>query len=643
MAAVPLRLAAPAAAASLAYLNARLCFNNDWTLLTSLATARLKLALAERRDRVNIFYALEDYANHRSLASREFLVFEGRSWTFKETYDIALQYAAWLKDVHGVQSKEIIAMCFMNSPEFVFLWMALWSLGAVPAFINYNLTGKPLIHSIRVSTARLLIIDPKVQSHFTPEIFSELSTMRIGSSTFQWTYLDGTALNTVALKEPYRADDRERSGATGPSMSCLIYTSGTTGLPKPAVVSWQKSRVGGIFVSSWSGLRPGKDRFYTCMPLYHSSAAVLGYATCLLSGTTFVLGQRFSTKQFWQEVRSSRATVIQYVGETLRYLLAAPPLIDPVTGQNLDQDNDVRMAFGNGLRPDVWEKFKKRFGVETIAEFYAATEGSSGSFNLSSNAFGTGAVGRNGAIAQVVMGFMLTVVEVDPITEEPWRDPETGFCKAVPRGEPGELLYHLDAENISDQFQGYLNNEKATEGKIMRDVLQKGDAWFRTGDLMRWDSEGRWFFTDRIGDTFRWKSENVSTTEVSEVLGHHPSILEANVYGVQIPNHDGRAGCAAVMFDSKAGSPLPRQDVLDSIARYAKKGLPKYAVPLFLRTVRKMQATGNNKQQKHALRNQGVNPANVPLEEKLYWLQGESYVPFDNRQWEKLAGGQMRL
>lgn len=534
-------------------------------------------------------------------------------------------------------------MCFINRPEFVFLWMALWSLGAYPAFINYNLTGKPLIHSVLVSTARLLLIDPEVQSHFTPEVFSELSTMRSGSAPLHWTYLDATARNDIASTKPYREDDSARSGARGSSISCLIYTSGTTGLPKPAVVSWSKSRIGGNFISKWSGIRPGEDRFYTCMPLYHSSAAVLGYCTCLISGTTMVLGQRFSTRHFWEEVRFNRATIIQYVGETLRYLLAAPPIIDPATGQNMDKQHNVRMAFGNGLRPDVWNKFKERFGIETIAEFYAATEGSSGSFNISSNSFGAGAVGRNGTLGEFVLSHMLTVVQVDAITEEPWRDPHTGFCKVVPRGQPGELLYRLDAENISEQFQGYLNNEKATESKVMRDVLQKGDAWFRTGDLMRWDSEGRWFFSDRLGDTFRWKSENVSTTEVSEVIGHHPSILEANVYGVQIPNHDGRAGCAAVVFDPKSASPLPRQDVLDSIASYAKKGLPKYAVPLFLRTVRKMQATGNNKQQKHALRNQGINPANLSSEEKMYWLQGETYVPFEIGEWEKLSGGQMRL
>ncbi|KAL9620242.1 MAG: hypothetical protein Q9160_005251 [Pyrenula sp. 1 TL-2023] len=642
MIAVPLRLAVPAAAASLAYLNARWSFSNDWALLSGLATGRLSLALLERRDRVNLFYVLEQYAHHKKVAARECVVFQGHSWTFKETYDIVLQYASWLKQVHGVKPKDIIAMCFMNSPEFIFLWMALWSLGSTPAFINYNLAGKPLTHSIRVSTARLVIIDPQVRSQFTPELFSELSSSS-SSNPLQCVYLDEAERSDIVSRQPHRADDSDRSGAKGSSIACLIYTSGTTGLPKPAVVSWSKSRVGGVFVAKWSGLRPGTDRFYTCMPLYHSSASILGYCTCVMSGTTFIIGQRFSTKLFWEEVRASRATVIQYVGETLRYLLATPPKIDPATGQNLDQHHEVRMAFGNGLRPDVWEKFKKRFGVETIAEFYAATEGSSASFNLSSNSFGTGAVGRNGALAEFVLGFMLTVVEVDPITEEPWRDPGTGFCKVVPRGTPGELLYRLDAENVAEQFQGYLNNEKATQSKIMRDVLQQGDAWYRTGDLMRWDKEGRWFFSDRIGDTFRWKSENVSTAEVSEVIGHHPSILEANVYGVQLPNHDGRAGCAAIVFDSKAGSPSPKQDVLDSIARFAANGLPKYAVPLFLRTVRKMQATGNNKQQKHEFRTQGVNPANLPAEEQLYWLQGGTYVPFKEQEWERLAGGQMRL
>ena len=197
-----------------------------------------------------------------------------------------------------------------------------------------------------------------------------------------------------------------------------------------------------------------------------------------------VLGHKFSARNFWSEVRQSNATVIQYVGETLRYLLANPP-------SPLDTDNKVRLAFGNGLRPDVWDKFKERFDVETIAEFYSATEGTSGSWNYSSNSFASGAIGRNGLIAELLLGKELAVVKVDWETEQPWRNPKTGLCEKVPRGELGELLYAVDANNIEEKFSGYFKNQKANDSKIMRDAIKKGDAWFRTGDVVRWDSEGR--------------------------------------------------------------------------------------------------------------------------------------------------------
>lgn len=378
------------------------------------------------------------------------------------------------------------------------------------------------------------------------------------------------------------------------------------------------------------------------MPLYHSSAALLGFCTCLMSGSTFVLGYKFSTKLFWPDVRASNATIIQYVGETCRYLLSAPPQIDPSTGEKLDKKHHVRIAFGNGLRPDVWNRFKDRFGIETIGEFYAATEGPSGCWNLSSNDFATGAIGRNGFLSTLFLAPEIAIVELDWETETPRRFPSTqNFCRRVPRGEPGELLYLVDAKQVQKKFQGYFRNAQASEGKILRDVLAKGDAWFRSGDIVRWDPQGRWYFTDRIGDTMRWKSENISTSEVSEALGAHPAVHEANVYGVALPNHDGRAGCAALVLSGDA-----TQETLDGVAAAARARLPKHAVPLFLRVVRETRATGNNKQQKHVLRRQGVEPALVREDgggDTVFWLRGEGYVPMGDGDWEDLKMGRVRL
>ncbi len=373
------------------------------------------------------------------------------------------------------------------------------------------------------------------------------------------------------------------------------------------------------------------------MPLYHSSAAYLAVCPSLGTGSTLVLGHRFSTKTFWHDVRQHNATIIQYVGETLRYLLAAKPEKDPSTGKNLDLANNVRIAFGNGLRPDVWDRFKARFGIDTIAEFYGATEGVSALWNFSSNTFSSGAIGRNGTLSSFILRKQCAVVTVDWTTEMPLRTGKNNFCQQVPTGEPGELLFKVDPADIFSKFQGYFNNKDASQSKVLRDVLVKGDAYVRSGDVVRWDKEGRWWFCDRIGDTFRWKSENVSTAQVSEVLGTHPAILEANVYGVKVPHHDGRAGCAAILFDGDVHEAL-----LDGVAEHAKRKLPRFGVPLFLRVVSEHKTTGNNKQQKAVLRSEGVHPGRVG-EERILWLRDGRYVDFGEKEWELLNAGRAKL
>ncbi|KAJ5294332.1 hypothetical protein PENANT_c006G09894 [Penicillium antarcticum] len=648
---IPLGLALPAAATTLAYLNAKLSLSYDVNMIRSLFKMSMKLRFAERGDRLNLFYTLEAYALASATANHPFIVYNGKTWTFHDTYLMALRYGSWFKKNHAVKRKEIVAIDFMNSSTFLFMVLGLWSIGAVPAFINYNLAGKPLTHSIRASTAKLLIVDPDVSHCFPDEQQKVLTSpgFRDGKGSVEIVFHTPELEVQIMRLEPIREDDKARNGLTPRDMAMLIYTSGTTGLPKPAIVSWKKCWSGSGFIADWMGVTPS-DKFFTCMPLYHSSASVLGFVTCLMSGSTLVLGRRFSARNFMKEARENDATIIQYVGETLRYLLGVAPEIDPVTGEDLDKKHNIRLAFGNGLRPDIWNRFKERFNVPTIAEFYAATEGTAGSWNISSNDFSAGAIGRNGAIGDIVFGRSTAIVDVDHETQEPWRDPKTGLCKRVPRGDPGELLFAIDAKDPTAAFQGYFGNKKATEGKIIRDVIKRGDAYFRTGDMVRWDRDGRWFFSDRLGDTFRWKSENVSTGEVSEVLGVHPEVQEANVYGVALPNHDGRAGCAAIVFKQQISSGKqsdsalePSSEVLDSLAAHSLKNLPRFATPLFLRVTPEMQSTGNNKQQKHVLRTEGVDPALVSKKDLVYWLQGDTYVPFKQKDWDRMNGGQVRL
>jgi acyl-CoA synthetase (AMP-forming)/AMP-acid ligase II len=544
-----------------------------------------------------------------------------------------------------VKTKEIVAIDYMNSPKMVFIMLAVWSLGAVPALINYNLTNKPLIHCVKAATARILLVDDEVQNQISDEVREALAASDFldnGRGAAQIVVHDAAlddrvSLITTATREP----DSSRSGAgfkQGNRMSSLIFTSGTTGLPKPAIVSWQKLYGSKTVLGSYVGLKKG-DIYYTCMPLYHSTATILCFCACLFTGAAMSLGHRFSNKTFWRDVRESKATHIQYVGETCRYLIAAPPQKDTVTGEDLDKKHNVKVAFGNGMRPDVWQKFKDRFNIPTVAEFYGATESPGSTFNVSSNDFSRGAIGRGGTLLQLMTSGTSAIVELDWESEEPKRfSDNNNFCKRVEPGQQGEWLFAVDAADIETKYQGYYGNSKASSSKLMRDVFTKGDAWFRSGDAVRKDNEGNTYFSDRIGDTFRWRSENVSTNEVSEALGHHPEVVEANVYGVEVPNHEGRAGCAAIQFRRD-----PDDQLLKSLATQVSSDLPKYAVPLFLRVMKEMASTGNNKQQKHGLRVQGIDPHKVSGEDALYWLQNGTYVRFGEKDYETIKAGKVKL
>jgi acyl-CoA synthetase (AMP-forming)/AMP-acid ligase II len=380
------------------------------------------------------------------------------------------------------------------------------------------------------------------------------------------------------------------------------------------------------------------------MPLYHSSASILAVCNTTLWAAAIAIGTKFSAQTFWRDVRRYDATIIQYVGEICRYLTVAPAEYDRSTGECLDRRHRVRVACGNGLRPDVWDRFKTRFGIPTVFEFYSATEAAGGSWNLSRNEFSRGAIGRYGVLSYAYMSSRCALAQLADDNETPWRDPTTGFCRRVPVGRPGEVLFKLPELDIESAFQGYFRNNKATSAKVLRDVFVRGDAWFRTGDTARWDTERRLFFVDRIGDTFRWKSENVSTAEVSEALGMHPAVREANVYGVELPHHDGRAGCVAIVLDTATGTGEPDPELLRSLAEHASRSLPRYAVPIFLRVERDvgMQNTATYKQQKTALRQQGVEPGNVDGD-KLFWLRNGRYEPFTEAEWRSLQEGAVKL
>lgn len=630
---MPLAVAAPAALAGYAYLNAKSGLWYDLLMSRVVYTTHWRLFQGMRQDRLNLFYWIEHWAQSKTHADVDAVLFEDRRYTYAQFYDRVLRYGTYLRSHHGIKPGSIVAMDFQNSDTFLLLWFGLWAIGAKPAFINYNLAGKPLIHCITAASARLCLVDPAVADNISDEVRTALKDVEFVT----WSPDIAAAASSIA---PIRFPDSDRSESAFSNMAILIYTSGTTGLPKAAIVSWSKCIGAGTVGSTLLG-RGNGDIMYTSMPLYHSSAALLAVCATFMSGSTQALGRKFSTSSFWPEVRQHKATSIQYVGETLRYLLAAPPQIDPVTGEDLDRQHHATAALGNGLRPDIWNKFKVRFGIETIAEFYGSTEGAFSTWNLSKNDMFAGAVGRLGWLRRFLLRKDVAFVQYDHENDRPFRDPATGFCRAVVPGEPGEVLSRVDPAEVERLFQGYFNNAKASQSKILRSVFAAGDAWFRTGDIMSLDEEGRYEFNDRIGDTFRWKSENVSTNEVAHAVGTYAPVREANVYGVELPHHDGRAGCVAVNFVR-----APDADMLKGLAAHVRASLPKYAVPLFLRVVADIagpQTTGTNKQQKSVLRDAGVQPDALKDGGILYWLQGDSYVPFGDKEWKELQGGSVRL
>ncbi|KAK8145247.1 hypothetical protein G3M48_004705 [Beauveria asiatica] len=645
MSSIPLSLAVPAALGAAAYLNARSSFWYDTLILGGILRGVAGIVYGGWVDRLNLFYALEARATSATHADKTLLLLfdsgsggSGASYTYRAFYDGVLRHGAYLRAHLGVRPGDVVALDFQNSDTFLLLWWGLWSIGAKPAFINFNLTSTPLAHCVKASTAKLCLADPGVARHFDDEL------VRRETDGVQVVVFDEERQGAARTAEPVRRPDSERSDKATSSMGILIYTSGTTGLPKPAIVSWAKIIVTSKFSVNFLGR--GDDVMYTCMPLYHASASILGFCATVIGGSTLALGRKFSTKTFWPEVRASNATVIQYVGETLRYLLAAPPQKDAVTGADLDKAHAVRIAFGNGLRPDVWKRFQDRFGVETVAEFYGATEGMLATWNLSSNDFGVGAIGRAGWLLRTLVGRNMAIVEMDWANDAPARDPETGLCRLAGPFHSGEMLFRLPDgpdDAVESRFQGYFNDARATRAKILRGVFRPGDAWFRTGDAVQHNDDGLLFFMDRIGDTFRWKSENVSTAEVSQVMGLHPAVREANVYGIELPHHDGRAGCVTVCFDP----PVPDGDTLRGLAAHLRATLPPYAVPLFLRVVPELGAdtTGTNKQQKYNLRKLGVKPAKEDGQGgvAMFWLKGDTYVPFRDKDWKKIEAGQLKL
>ncbi|EPE26716.1 Acetyl-CoA synthetase-like protein [Glarea lozoyensis ATCC 20868] len=608
------------------YLDAKYHVRKDIRELNRGRTVVKMYAEAVRQNRVSLWYFFEQAVNRKP--THEAIWSRTGCYTFAETHIRATQYAHWFLS-RGVKPKDYVAFFLTNSPDFLFAWLGLWAIGAAPALINYNLTGKALVHCLKLSGAKLLLVDG---DELLKARIEEVRGAIEGELGMDVAVEDADGLREIQSQSRERIEDIYREGVRGDWPMGMLYTSGTTGMPKGVSFTTERQWLAVAAHKAGYTTVQEDDRWYNCMPLYHGTGGITSISM-VINGVTTCIGKKFSTSQFWRDIHDSKATYFIYVGETARYLLAAPP-------SPLDTGHNVRCMHGNGLRPDVWIKFRDRFNVPEVSEFFSSSEGVFGLLNYARGDYFAGAVGHNGLIGRQYYKNIFVPVATDEATGAISRDPVTGFAYRQPYEVGGEIIVQLPDKN---SFAGYYNNPEATAKKFERDVFQKGDLWYRTGDALRRTSDGRWFFLDRLGDTFRWKGENVSTAEVAEVLGNYPGVVEANVYGVLLPNHDGRAGCAALYIDPNAHSSFDFAGLL----RHTRAHLPKYAVPLFLRLVSEMTPIHNNKQNKVPLREEGVDFEKMKGGDRILWVErrgkGDRYVEFTKRDWEGLRGGGVRL
>lgn len=519
--------------------------------------------------------------------TKQMLAFEGRTLSWRGFNALANQMAHLFRDM-GVRKGDAIAIMMHNRIEFLAALVAVNKLGAVAGLLNTNLSGHSLAHCMAAIDARKLVVGAELMAPIeairgelgfaegddylfvpdaghsqAPEWARNLSEELTGRST---SNLPQTA--QIQRKDP----------------AFYVFTSGTTGMPKAAIVGHGRF-LNSAYLGHKLGLKTNpSDHIYLCLPLYHGTGLFIGFGAAVLSGASMYLRRRFSASHFLDEVREQRANTFIYIGELCRYLLAQPSRSD-------DAKNPLVKMMGNGLRPDIWDAFKERFGVERIAEFYGATEGNAGFLNV---------LNKERTVGTTIMDVRLVRYDVERDTLA--RDAE-GRCIPVNDGEPGLLLSRIDDDAV---FEGYTDKE-ASEEKIIRGAFEPGDAWFNSGDLLRRMDVGFAFglphyqFVDRIGDTFRWKGENCSTNEVGEILNQHSAIRLCNVYGVSVPGADGRAGMAALVLEDGA------QLDLASLSDHVRRELPPYARPVFLRILPDMQLTGTFKLVKSELRDQAYH------------------------------------
>lgn len=544
---------------------------------------------------------------------------DDRYYTYKEFNEWSNRISNYFLE-QGYKKGDRVAVFIENRAELLAVILGLAKIGVISALINTSQKGKVLIHSMNLAEAKTAIIGDELVDEFS-EVRDEINLKHVP----YWVADQDTIKHAGDAPKSFENLARvivEHSTET-PSITnqiyindsaFYIYTSGTTGLPKAVNFNHGRFMKGlGGFGHASLHLRP-HDRMFVTLPFYHSTALIVCWGSVLAGHAGIIVSRKFSASRFWDDAIKYNATAFGYVGELCRYLIAQPE-------REVDKQHSIRKMVGNGLRPAIWDQFKERFLIQGVFEFYASSEGNVGFTNLFN--------------FDKTVGFSpmtYSIVKYDRDTDQPVRD-SNGFLVKLDRGEDGLLI-----GEISDKspFHGYTDPEK-TKKVILTDVFKKGDRWFNTGDIMRDIGLKHTQFVDRTGDTFRWKSENVSTTEVENAVNEYPQIEESVVYGVEVPNTIGRAGMA--QLNLKCG--IEKFDFVE-FASILRKCLPSYAIPLFLRIDNKLQQTATFKYQKSRLKDEAYdltkqsNPIYVllPKEEGYIALTPEIQNDIDNGKYK---------
>ncbi|KAJ5604611.1 hypothetical protein N7510_009765 [Penicillium lagena] len=613
-----------------AYLNAKLSISTDLSQLAGdrAFAARLGERIAQLGDSTTIYKMLERVVEVEGQGAADALWFEHKTWSYSQLKELVDRFAALLH-ARDMKTGDFVGVFTTNSPEMVIILYALSKLGAVAAMINTNLRDDTFIHCLTVSGSKFIISTPDLSQH----VYADLPHLAFNLSSFEDVSTGAVELITSTDLQQFSPTGLACAKRTPRDLTALIYTSGTTGKPKACAVRNMLALITSNTLPADANNRAKYSplRTYSSLPLFHGTAFFTGVCYSVGNGGTLCLRRKFSASQFWKDVHDSRATRILYIGELCRYLLSTPP-------SPYDRNHNCIVAAGNGLRGEIWERFRQRFGVPEIREFYRSTEGLAKFDNHGVSAWGAGKVGFSGPIRRFLEDDTF-IVKYDTETEMPYRDPETGFCVRARLGEEGEAIGRVRDRGLLTE---YLHNEEATEKKLIRDVFQKGDLFQCTGDLVVQDQSGWVKFQDRVGDTFRWKGENVSAGEVRDHVCRINGVHDAVVYGVKLGGYDGQAGAAGITLEEHSSA--AEADLMSNLySALRKKGVPSYALPRLVRITEKVETGVTFKQAKGDLVKKGWDPRQDWAGDKLYWLNGTIYEKLNDQSWSEIESGKAKL